>query len=337
MTSTPPRPKLLAIRSILIVALVFAGCHSTPSSDEDNSGEPAVITMAVEGARVTIKPMRSELRLVGTTVARRHISLRAPAAGRVIGLGILTGDHVKRGQVIAHIISREVEAAENGLAVARQIDPAEASGLANTVKRYVRGAGVPVIVPEDAIVAERTVSSGQLVADLDQLADLIDPRSVFVNVAVPVDILAALRPEMEAIVTSPLYPGIDFTARVAGLSPSFNQTGATAGARLEFSGPQRISEAGAPVAAAVTIKSVPDALVIPTAALFEDAANDSYYAFVVGRDSRAHRQTVTIGIRNPSEVQITAGVQPGQVVLTSGGYALSDGLKVAVTLARSGS
>jgi multidrug efflux pump subunit AcrA (membrane-fusion protein) len=275
--------------------------------------------------------MHSELRLLGETVARRHISLRAPAAGRLIGLNIQTGDHVRRGQLVAHIISREVEAAVNGLAVARKIDPTEASSLAESVNRYTRGAGVPVTVPEDAIVAQRTVSPGQLVADLDQLADLIDPGSVFVNAAVPVDELAQIRPGMDATVSSALHPHVVFAGRVAGLSPSFDPTGATSAARIEFTGAGRIDEAGAPVEAAVTLKFVPDAIVIPSTALFEDAASNSYYVFVAGNDGRAHRQTVTVGIRS-QPVQITSGLQPGQIVITSGGYALSDGLQVGVTL-----
>src|SRR5215469_14899412 len=122
--------KCLVFPLIAFIAVVLAGCHSGPSPDEDNATEPAVIMMAVSGARVAVKPMRSELRLLGETAARRHILLRAPAAGRVSGFNIQTGDRVRRGEVVAHIFSREVEAAENGLAIARQIDPADATNLA---------------------------------------------------------------------------------------------------------------------------------------------------------------------------------------------------------------
>ena len=279
-----------------------------------------------------VEPIRSEFHVLGETEALRHISLRAPVAGRVSGLNIITGDRVKHGEVVAHVVSREDEAAINGLAVARQVDPEDVRSLADTVKRYVHGTGVPVTVPEDAIVAQRLVSPGQLVNDFDQLADLIDPRSVSVNAAVPVDEVAAIRPGMDAIVHSPLHPGVDFPARVAALSPLFNQSGATSAVRIEFTGAQRIYEAGVPVEVEVTTKAVPNATVIPGSALFDDAATNSYYVFVAGSDGRAHRQTVTVGIRRPPEVQITSGLHQGEVVITSGGYALSDGLRVMVTL-----
>ena len=328
--------KRVGLNVMAVVALMLAGCHWGPSRGEENAAQPAVIMMAVSGARVAVKPMRSELRLLGETAARRHILLRAPAAGRVSGFNIQTGDRVRRGEVVAHIFSREVEAAENGLAIARQIDPAEASSMTESVKRYAHGAGVPVTIPEDAIVAQRIVSPGQLVGDLEQLADLIDPRSIFVNAAVPVDDLAAIRPGMEALVTSPLYPGLDFPARVAAISPSFSQGGATSPARLEFLDRERIYESGAPVEVTITTKSEPSAIVIPAAALFEDAADHRFYVFVAAEDGRMHRETVTVGIRSPTEVQITSGVRDGQIVITSGGYALSDGVKVKVSLQPNG-
>jgi membrane fusion protein, multidrug efflux system len=316
--------------------LVICGCRSTPSQDEDSAASQAPVTMAVTGTRVVVKPMRSELRLLGATEARRHISLRAPAAGRVIGFNLQIGDRVREGQIVAHILSREVQAAENGLAVARQIDPSEAPILTDSVRRYSRGAGVAVVAQESAVVAQRMVSSGQMVADLDQLADLIDPRSIFVNAAVPVDDLSAIRPGMAASVTSPLYANAEFAGRVAGISPSFNQAGATSPARIEFTGREPIAEAGAPVEVAVTLNSVPSAIVIPAAALFENAANDSFYVFVAGADKKAHRTAVIPGIRQQAEVQITSGLHPGQVVITSGGYALSDGLGISVKLTQTG-
>ena len=42
----------------------------------------------------------------------------------------------------------------------------------------------------------------------------------------------------------------------------------------------------------------------------------------------ANGEEGSVGIRNPSEVQITRGLSPGEIVITSGGYALSDGLTV---------
>jgi multidrug efflux pump subunit AcrA (membrane-fusion protein) len=80
------------------------------------------------------------------------------------------------------------------------------------------------------------------------------------------------------------------------------------------------------------VTNAPVAIGIPAAALFEDAGNDTFYVFVAGPDGRAHRINVTVGIHNSGQVQITSGLKAGQLVITSGGYALSDGLKIQVTV-----
>jgi multidrug efflux pump subunit AcrA (membrane-fusion protein) len=320
----------------VIVIVAMGGCRSRSSgADSDDTAAPATsaVTMAVSAAAAVIAPMRREIRLLGTTVATRHLQLRAPSAGRVLGFNLQNGDRVRRGQVIAHVLNREVEAATNGLAVARELDPAEAPALTQSVKRYSHGGGIAVVAPEDGIVAQRLVSTGQMVNDMDPLADLIDPRSIYVEAALPIDELAMIRAGMDATVTSPMFPGAAMPARVAALAPNLSPNGATAPARIEFTSDARITQAGAPVEVRITTASAPDAIVIPTAALFEDAVHDSYYVFVVGVDGRAHRVAITTGIRSGDEVQVTAGVKAGDRVITSGGYAVADGLKVTVTTA----
>ena len=168
------RLRLTAIATALALALTFAGCGKGGSSGDTQEEAPPVV-MSVTAAKVRIAPMRQEFHLLGTTVAMRHITLRAPAAGRVIGLNLQNGDRVRAGQVVAHLLNREVEAAEQGLEVARQIDPAEAASMARSVNRYTHDPGIAVRAPENALVSQRIVSSGQMVNDLDPLVDLIDP------------------------------------------------------------------------------------------------------------------------------------------------------------------
>lgn len=318
---------------IAIVALILTpatGCQGSISGgNEENPPEPAVV-LVVSGARAVQAPLTSEVHLLGTTAAQRHLTLRAPAAGRILGFELKTGDTVHRGQVVARVINREVEAAQSGLAVAQAIDPDESSRLAAAVKRNLAPAAIAVTAPADAVVVQPQVSTGQIVAELDPLADLIEPRSIYVEAAVPLDQLGRIRPGMEARVSSPLAAGAQYPARIAALSPSFAAGSATAIVRVEFVGAERIRLVGAPVELAVTTESVTAAIVVPNAAIFDDASTHTHYVFVAGPDGIAHRRIVTTGVRAAGRVEILAGVRLGEVVITSGGYALSDGLRVQI-------
>jgi membrane fusion protein (multidrug efflux system) len=322
---------LCAIVSLAIAAMVFVGCGGGKTAgDEDEAAPAQKPVLLVSAAKAEVHPMKNELHLLGKTVATRHVIIRAPTPGRVFGVKVASGDSVRKGQVVAHVRNREIEAAEAGLAVARKIDPPSADALAGSVSRYNQSAGIPVIAPEAGVVSQPPVSNGQMVADLDTLVDLIDPASVYVEASVPVSQLSFVKPGMSATVTSEIRPGAAIPARVGPAMPNFDAASSTSDVRMDFAGPERIAEAGAPVEVRVETASAPDAVVIPAGALFQDPGADKYHVFVIGADGRAHRTQVTLGLHDRERVQVTAGVKAGDAVVTSGGYALSDGLDVRV-------
>ena len=320
--------KLLLAVFALLAILNAAACR-TSSKDQEAPGEAAPkVVLAVSAARAAIASMREQIVLPGLTAALRTLTLRAPAAGRIVGLALTTGASVRRAEVIAHIINREEDAATAGVEAAQKIDPAEAASIARSVKRYSRGPGIPVHVPLDALVIQRVVSPGQIVNEFDPLVELVDPSSVYVDARAPINQLGGLKVGMDAAVVSVLEPGVVYPARLWTLSPTFSAGGTTASVWVQFTSKDRISEIGASVEVRITTRSVPDAIVIPKAALFEDAERHKSYVFTVAGDKRARRTVVAVGIRTPAEVQVTAGLKPGDLVITSGGYALSDGLEV---------
>jgi multidrug efflux pump subunit AcrA (membrane-fusion protein) len=322
---------LLRFAAVLFATLLIAGCRGAASDDETPS-EASNPTLAVSAAKAGTATMRQTLRLLGTTAAMHHVILRAPVAGRVLAMNLKIGDRVRKGQTVARLLSLEIEAARQGLGVAKEIDPQDAASLEKSVNKYSHDNGIPVVATEGGVVSAPPVTSGQVVAYLDPLADLVEPGSVYVDTAVPAEDVHLIAVGMPAIVKSPLKPNVDMPARVAAALPNFNAGSATSAVRIEFTGLERIIEAGAPAEAIVITRTVPDAIVIPAAALFQDD-NGTFHVFIVGADGRAHRVPVTIGIRDQDQVQVTSGVAAGDLVITSGGYALSDGLRVSVAQA----
>lgn len=321
--------RTVAILAAVLATVLLTGCGGEKKIDDEDA-TPSNPTLLVSAVRAEIHPMTSELRLLGKTVAMRHVIIRSPTAGRVIGMKLVSGDSVRKGQVVARVINREIEAAEAGLAVARKIDPQDAPSLSASVARYNHSSGIPVVAPESGVVSQPPVTSGQMVADLDTIVDLIDPASLYIDTSVPVSQLSVVRPGMAATVTTPFRPGVEFPARIAAILPSFDATSATSSVRTDFTGPERIAQAGAPVEVRVETASAPDAIAIPASALFQDQGVDRYHVFVIGSDGRAHRTDIKVGLRDGDRVQATEGIKVGDLIVTSGGYALSDGLGVRV-------
>ena len=322
---------VLASAMLLAIGILPSGCGGA-NSDEAAAPEAAAPVLAVSVAKVSVGPMNNTLRLLGSTVAMRHIILKSPTAGRVLGMNLKVGDSVRKGQVVAQVLSLEIEAAQQGLTVAKKIDPQDAASLEHSVNKYRHVTGIAVVATDSGVVSGPPTPTGQVVAYLDPIVDLTDPKSVYVDTAVPAEDVHLISVGMAATVKSPLKPRDEMPARIAAILPTFNTGSATSPTRIEFTSDDRVVEAGAPAEATVITQSVPDAIVMPAAALFQDDAG-TFHVFIVGKDQRAHRVPITLGIRNPDQVQVTSGLQPGDTVITSGGYALSDGLKVSVAQA----
>ncbi|MGH7813679.1 MAG: efflux RND transporter periplasmic adaptor subunit [Candidatus Binataceae bacterium] len=327
MMRTEPKLGRAMLAIAAAAAILLCGCRKGGGGESEEAPAPTPV-LVVSAARARIEPMTGEIRLFGRTIARRQVIVRAPAAGRVEGMRLEPGEAVRKGRVVAHIISREIEAAEAGLAVAKRIEPKQVPALAAAIRRNRLGAGIAVVAPDSGVVAQPPAVNGQLVAALDPLVSLIDPASLYVEAEVPIGEVHLLQPGMTAAVTTPLRPGAEFPGRVTAVLPAFNSASASSTVRVDFTGAERIAQSGAPVEVRAEIARIPDAISIPAAALFQDPGVNRFHVFTIGPGAIARRTPVTLGIRESDRVQVTAGLKAGDLVITSGGYALSGGLKV---------
>ncbi|CDO38328.1 efflux RND transporter periplasmic adaptor subunit [Novosphingobium sp. KN65.2] len=82
---------------------------------------------------------------------------------------------------------------------------------------------------------------------------------------------------------------------------------------------------GQPLTARVPLAESRDALTIPYQALLDDGGQP--YVYVV-KDGIAHRHDVVLGSSDQQRVAVTRGIAPGDKVITVGGTAIEDGMKV---------
>lgn len=100
------------MRRLLILAALVAGCGAPPAAKEEaKAEEPAPV--AVETATVDTRDVRETLAVDGTFTLPEGTSSRlAPTvAGRLVQVGVKEGDRVTRGQLLARIDTRTLEAA----------------------------------------------------------------------------------------------------------------------------------------------------------------------------------------------------------------------------------
>jgi membrane fusion protein (multidrug efflux system) len=78
---------------------------------------------------------------------------------------------------------------------------------------------------------------------------------------------------------------------------------------------------------------VPDAVIVPTAALLaSDEGGEK--VMVAEADSTAHERKVQTGVRDGDDIQVVSGVKPGEKVIVKGGLGLDDKAKIQIAEAR---
>jgi multidrug efflux pump subunit AcrA (membrane-fusion protein) len=79
----------------------------------------------------------------------------------------------------------------------------------------------------------------------------------------------------------------------------------------------------------MTAKTVNDAIAVPTSAVFKNDEGSSYVV-VAGSDQKAHQKTIQVGVKNQTLTQAESGINAGDSVITSGGYAIPDGTAIQI-------
>ena len=87
--------------------------------------------------------------------------------------------------------------------------------------------------------------------------------------------------------------------------------------------------AGESVHVSIVAATLDGATLIPAAAVLPNAEGETIVLIVDAKDI-AHETVVQIGVREPEMVQVVAGVEPGQRVITIGGLGLEDKAKVRI-------
>jgi len=132
----------------------------------------------------------------------------------------------------------------------------------------------------------------------------------------------------EATIT-PADGGELVTGRVTIVSPASDANSTTIQVWVQADNQDERLHAGQPVHVSIVAATLEGATLIPAPAILPNAEGETI-VLVVDDQNVAHEKVVQIGVREPEMVQIVAGVEVGQRVVTQGGLGLEDKTKVRV-------
>ena len=181
--------------------------------------------------------------------------------------------------------------------------------------------------PIDGIVTQRPLYAGEMATAGSPLLTVMDTSILIAKTHLP-QAQVQVPVGATAQVTVPGVPE-PVPGTVMLVSPALDPGSTTVEVWVKIRNKKNELKPGTPVQVAITARTIPNALIVPTAAIVENAGGGKH-VMVVGADNIAHQREVEVGAQSGDDTQVLSGIQPGDQVITVGAYALDDGTHVQV-------
>ena len=180
--------------------------------------------------------------------------------------------------------------------------------------------------PIDGVVTDRPLFPGDMASAGTPLITVMNLSEVVARARVPAAEAATLKVGDKAEISVP-GGSKSVAGKVTVVSPAVDLNSTTVQVWVQAQNPHDELTPGSTVTVTMTARKVPEALVIPKAALLSDP-DFGPYVMLIDSESVAHRTKVESGIEQGDRVQITKGLKAGELIVGEGAYALPDGTKV---------
>jgi HlyD family secretion protein len=182
--------------------------------------------------------------------------------------------------------------------------------------------------PIDGVVTDRPLYVGDLATANQALLTIMDTSILVAKEHIPQSeaVLLKVGDPAELEVPNLEQP---VKGRVSLVSPALDPGSTTIEVWVEIRKHSPAVKPGMTVTSKITAKAVSDAIAVPVGSVFKNA-DGANYVLLAGSDGKAHQKTVQIGVKNAQLSQIVNGINAGDPVITSGGYAIPDGTSIRV-------
>ena len=217
--------------------------------------------------------------------------------------------------------------------VNREAELKTAQGQLTSAEGKYKGAAAQVAYSEirspiDGVVTDRPLYAGETPAAGTPLLTVMDTSSLIAKAHIAQSLAQQMKIGDEAALS---VPGIKdpVPAKVSLISPALDAGSTTVEIWLKAGNKSGALKVGTPVKVSITGKAVENATKLPVSAILT-GQDGGKSVMLVDANSRAHKRPVQTGIQDGDEIQITQGVGPSDMVITTGSFGLDEGAKVKI-------
>jgi len=345
-----PRRSVGVLVALAVIAVVAAPkLLQLRRSSEPIAAAQSKKTLRVKIHRVAPTELRERLATTGTVRANEEVDIVSEVSGKISAIHFEEGSRVSEGQLLLKIDDSEllaerqralfrVELAERDEARQRQlledgVISKEAYDVAlgelNVLRAELQLIEAQLVkteirAPFDGVIGLRWVSPGSYLSSQTRIASLNDLDPVKLDFTVPERYSALMRVGDEIRFAVEGFERA-FPGRIYAVEPSIDATTRSLRVRARCPNPDGSLVPGAFANVDLVLRSVSDALTVPSIAVIPELGGKKVFVY---EDGAAQPRQVETGIRSETAVQITSGLVEGDLVIVSGLLQLQPGLAV---------
>ncbi|MGE0578058.1 efflux RND transporter periplasmic adaptor subunit [Reyranella sp.] len=253
-----------------------------------------------------------------------------------------TGDAVERGQILFEVFSPELNVLQQEWGLAgrsvyasdklRYLDYPEAA--IDRLRRGERPRTVAIPTPVSGTVVDKTAVEGARFRAGETLFRIVDVSTMWVMAEVYEQDLGFVKAGDSARISVNAWPDRPLEGKVTLIYPSVGRDSRTARLRIEVPNPDGRLRADMAAIVEITTPVEGSRVAVPDSALIDTGRRK--VVLVERGEGRYEPRKVTVGARMPGWVQINAGLQPGEKVVTQATFLIDAESNIRAALAAFG-
>ena len=357
-----------SVRWILIgvIVLIVIGMIAYPrikqklSADENAPAQtttPAMqrrLPININAVIVKKQPLTDRANVTGMTIPDEEVDLSFESSGQIVGIYFNEGVHVKKGDLLAKINDKPLQAelkkleAQVPLAkgrVFRQGTLLEKEAVSQEAYEQVTTeyerlmADIELVnarilqtelrAPFDGIIGLRQVSEGAYATPSTVIVNLTKIRPLKIEFSIPERYAPDLTPGTNIIFYMEETSGMlhKYTAKTYASESKVTLDTRTLKVRALYPNEDEAILPGRYLAVEVMKQEIKDALTIPSEAIIPEMGRSVVYLY---KNGEAQSTVIKTGIRTDSHTQVLDGLLQGDTVITTGVMQLRLGMKVNI-------
>ena len=338
---------------VIMAAIAAGGYYWYINQEQAPSGRPrTAAAVLVVATPVASQPLQEMVEALGTARANESVTLTASLTDTVRRINFDDGDYVEAGTVLVELTSEEEEAQlavaraeldearrqlarlndldRRGIAATSEVDLARSAAEAAEARLSTELARLKdrlIRAPFSGLLGFREVSPGTLLGPNEVITTIDDVSQIKLDFTVPEKFLALMQPGRKIYASGASWQDRQFEGVVRAVGSRVDPVTRAVVVRAIIPNEDQALRPGMLLTVRILAKER-TAIVVPERSVVQ--VGNSSFVYVVGPNQRVNRHEVRLGTRQLGVVEVVAGLEEGEQIVTEGIIKLREGSLVKV-------